>query len=296
MNTALLVLLVGELTAPFRVELERALPAAFPAATPEVVIGAQAPPGRTVAWVTLSGRDAELVLHTARIPGDLRRVLRFSERDSLKERAKTVAFTLAAMVDEREAALRALAPSPATDAGVPEPPPHEIAADAGVVAPPAETWRLAAAGFATLDLPGAAPGGGASVSAHYFFRDWLAAGLGADFAGVSGARSTRALFPSIWVEALARPGSTRARPLFALGAGLSVLLVSRASQELTAPRPLFRALLGVDVKLTGPHHVSGGVALHLTPGAVSVGSGGSGSTTEVGPAWLRFELGYAGAF
>ena len=112
-------------------------------------LGLSAPPGRTVAWVTpqAGGLEIEVVLHTARIPGDLRRVLRFTAEDAARDRAKAAAFTLAAMVRERDADLKAL-----------ETPRPEVVT---LPAPPAQTpWLLEASAVLGFNVPNVHAGGG----------------------------------------------------------------------------------------------------------------------------------------
>ena len=95
MEAALLIVLVGELTAPLKPHLEQALPAAF---EERVALVAEAPPGRDVVWVTAPTRDdVVLTLHIAKEPGDLRRELKFSRSDPLPARGRAVAFAIASM-------------------------------------------------------------------------------------------------------------------------------------------------------------------------------------------------------
>ncbi|MGV3619365.1 MAG: hypothetical protein ACO1OB_01035 [Archangium sp.] len=290
-SMALLVLLVGELSAPLRPHLERALPAAFPDQTPEVRLGTDAPAGRTVAWVTVRNGEVELVLHTARVPGDLRRTLKFAPSDSRDERAKTIAFGLALLVKEREAALATTAPAPAAAPVEKEVGPH--------------LWSFGASGVFVGDTGSGAVGGGVSVDGHrvlvrpaIFTVDL---GLSLDFTAQTEVRNTSLSAPAAWVDARLAFGDLRVVPRLGVGAGATLLLTSRGS---LTPQPLFRTALELDVKLVGPHRITGGIATHFTTSGISVtsgngngnGNGNANNTSLLGPVWVRGELGYSVVF
>ena len=171
----LLILLVGDVTAPLKPQREAALPAAFAAPVPEVALGSQAPAGRTVAWVTATGADdVVLTLHTARIAGDLRRELHFTAKDKPAERARTIAFALSVLVKEREAALAALPP---------EQPKQQEALPATQRA-----WEFEARAVGSLSIGEGALGGGGQVLAHRLFPWGLSVGAGVELTGAGPAR------------------------------------------------------------------------------------------------------------
>ena len=275
MTTTLLVLLVGELLTPFQADFSAALPQAFPEGMPEVGLGPTAPPGRTVAWVTVQaeGLEVDVVLHTARIPGDLRRLLRFTTQDAPKDRAKAVAFTLAAMVREREADLKALEP--------PERQPEQ---------PAPAPWLLDVSLHGGFDLPGLHPGGGLGVRLR---RELLAAvqlGVGVEV-GVFAAPATTLIQPALFVE-VAVPLTRGAFAIAAVvGAGVAAPILNRDKVSLTTWLPLLRVAAEGRLAL-GPHHgfrfaLSG----HFVPRSLSVYVGES-LLGVVGPAWIRPEIGY----
>ncbi|MDP2270614.1 MAG: hypothetical protein Q8K32_07750 [Archangium sp.] len=276
MTTTLLVLLVGELLTPFQSDLNVVLPLAFPGAVPEVLLGPNAPPGRTVAWVTnkSGGLEVEVVLHTARIAGDLRRLLRFTSSDAPRDRAKAVAFTLAAMMREREADLESLKP-PAPQAPVLQ----------GHAA-----WTLDASLFGGLDLPGLQPGGGLGVRLRRELVAPLQLGVGAEV-GLFAAPSTTLVQPSFFVE-LAVPFSRGAFSTAAVvGGGVTAPILSRDGVSLTTWLPLLRVAAEGRLEV-GPHHgFRFALTGHFIPSSLSVFVGEALLGT-VGPAWVRPEVGY----
>lgn len=292
-SMALLVLLVGELSAPLRPHLERALPSAFPEQTPEVRLGTDAPPGRTVAWVTVRDTEVELVLHTARIPGDLRRTLKFSPSDSKQERAQTIAFGLALLVKEREAAL----------ATQPPPPPPEPVTPAPAPTPP-QLWSFGASGVFSIDTGSAAAGGGLFVTGHRVLVRpsifTLDVGVALDFTAQATVRNTSLSAPAAWADVRLGVGDLRVVPRLAVGAGITLLLASKSNVDTVTPQPLFRTALEIEVKLVGPHRLTGGVATHFTTSGVSVtsgnGNGNGNNSSRLGPVWVRGELGYSVVF
>ncbi|PZR17579.1 MAG: hypothetical protein DI536_04500 [Archangium gephyra] len=298
-SSVVLVLLVGELSAPLRPHLERALPSAFPQQTPEVRLGAQAPPGRTVAWVTVRDSEVELVLHTARVPGDLRRTLKFAPSDTPSGRAQTIAFGLALLVREREAALTATAPPVATE--------PKVEPELVPVAPPAPAdWSFAVAGLFSFDTNASVPGGGAFINGHRVLARPLIftvdVGLSLEFTAQAAVQNASLSAPAAWADVRLGLGDLRVVPRIGVGAGVTVLLLSSA----VTPQPLFRTALELEVKLGGPHRLVGGLAAHFTTSPLTVttsngngngkGKGNMPSTSQLGPVWVRCELGYAVAF
>lgn len=274
MTPALLVLLASDLLGPFQTEFERV--ARENESTPmEVQVGTEAPPGRDVAWVApLNGTELELVLHTARIPGDLRRVLRFAEEDAPRERARAAAFTLASMVREREEALVA--------AGV-------LIRKTLTLTRPEDRWYFAAAGVGAIDLTGAAPGGGLAV---FFGREWGGAfrvGLGADFE-VHAAPASLLLQPTLFGEFGFSVPLDRWRPAIRVGGGVMPSVFLREGATVTAWLPILR--VAVEARyLIGEHHgLSLTAGAHLAPQTVALQA--AQPLGAVGPAWPRIEAGY----
>lgn len=271
MTTTLLVLLVGELLAPFEADFRQALPHAFPDAVPEVGMGPTAPPGRNVAWVTVqAGGQVELVLHTARVPGDLRRVLRFAAEDAPKDRAKAAAFTLAAMVRERDADLRALE---APAARLSERP-----------------WRLDLSLLGGLDLPGGRLGGGGGARLRREALSWLALGVGAEVAAFQGPGSLL-LAPSLWAETAVAPVRGRFTLWAVAGGGVNALVLSREGREVTSWQPLLRLAVEGHLALGARHGLRVAVSGHLVPSRLTV-QVGTVTAGTAGPAWIRPEIGY----
>ncbi len=279
MTTTLLVLLVGELLTPFQGDFSAALPQAFPEGVPEVGLGPTAPPGRTVAWVTLQsgGLEVEVVLHTARIPGDLRRLLRFTALDAPKDRAKAVAFTLAAMVREREADLEALEP---------------VVRPAPVVERATTPWLLDASLLGGFDVPGLHPGAGLGVHLRRELLPVLQLGVGVEVGVFATPATTTLIQPAFFGEAavlLTRGSFTTAA---VIGAGVAAPILSRDSVNLTTWLPLLRVALEGRL-IIGPHHgFRFALAAHFVPRSLSVFVGEAPMGTPVGPAWIRPEIGY----
>lgn len=272
MSAPLLILLVGELTAPLQPHLEAALPGAFRDGVPEVGRGAEAPAGRTVAWVTQAMADeVVLTLHTARVPGDLRRELRFMPTDGLPERARTLAFSLAVMVQEREAAL---APREVTPAEVPAPePPH---------------WAFSVRGLALIGVPSGAPGGGGLLEGQRLLPGGLGLGVGAELSA-SSSRGVELVQPALWAQVSLRLGQRAVVPRLALGAGAMASIITRGGGTQTVWQPLFRAAADFTWRFWGHHGLCAGFSSHLATASIPVGGGGN---VAVGPMWVRLELGY----
>ncbi|MBL8909673.1 MAG: hypothetical protein JNM17_03110 [Archangium sp.] len=280
----LLILLVGDLTAPLKPHLEAAVPAAFAAPRPEVAVGSEAPAGRTVAWVTATGPDdVVLTLHTARIPGDLRRELHFSASDKPATRAKSIAFALAVLAKEREDALAPLPPE--------QPPPP------GVVE---RVWEIEARGVGSLSIGEGALGGGGQILAHRLFPFGLSAGVGFELNG-SGAKNTSLTQGSGWVEVNLRFGGPLIVPRLTLGAGAMINVLSREKETTTVWLPLFRIAVDATWRFFEGHGLTLGLSSHLTTatlpiGTTNMGMGmgmGGGNTGALGPLWVRAELGYS---
>ncbi len=278
MTTTLLVLLVGEFLTPFQADFREALPLAFPEGVPEVGLGLSAPAGRTVAWVTLQagGLEIEVVLHTARIPGDLRRVLRFTSEDASRDRAKAAAFTLAAMVRERDADLKAL-----------EPPRPELPT------PAAQTpWLLEASALLGFNLPNVDAGGGVQVALRRELAAWLQLGVGVEV-GLHGTPAASLVQPALYLEAavplLRGPFSLSAL----VGGGVAAPVLIRGELNFTTWLPLLR--LGAEGRLSiGAHHgFRFALSAHLVSRSLSVRVGET-EAAGVGPAWIRPEVGYFG--
>lgn len=278
--TTLLVLLVGELLTPFHADLRDALPRAFPEGAPEVALGPAAPPGRTVAWVSVQagGLEVEVVLHTARVPGDLRRVLRFTAADAPKDRARATAFTLAAMVREREADLQALEPRLA---GEPVPVPE---------APSKTEWLLDASLLVGFNVPHVNAGAGGRLGLRRALAQWLQLGFGFEVGGF-GLSGATLLQPGLFAEAavplLRAPFSLSG----VVGGGVAAPIVIRGQRDLTTWLPLLRLAVEGRVPLGAHHGLRFALSAHLVPSSLSVRVGEM-VTAEVGPAWLRPELGY----
>jgi hypothetical protein len=290
----LLILLVGELTSPLQPHLAAALPAAFTAPLPELSIGSDAPPGRTVAWVTMTGADdVVLTLHTARIPGDLRRELRFAKSDQLPARARAIAFSLSVLVKEREAALAALPPEPT-------PAPPNAPAPVTPPPPPEPVWELEARGVGTLSLGEGAPGGGGQLVAHRLLPFGLSTGLGVELSG-SGAKSTELTQGALWAEVNLRFAALTIVPRLTLGVGAMVNVLSQAKTMSTVWLPVFRVGADATWRFLGGHGVTLGLSSHftttgLTIGRTNSGNGNGNQEGTLGPVWMRAELGYSFAF
>lgn len=279
MTTTLLVLLVGELLAPFQADFRQALPAAFPEGTPEVGLGQRAPPGRTVAWVTVQGDglEVEVVLHTARIPGDLRRVLRFTPEDAPKDRARAAAFTLAAMVRERDADLQALEPPALT---------------APVVPPPATPWLLDASLLAGFDLPGVHPGAGVGVGLRREVLPWLQLGAGVEV-GLFATPATLLVQPSLFAEVAFALTRGRFSSDAVVGGGVAAPVLSRGGAEITTWFPLLRLALEGRLAVGAHHGLRFALSGHFVPSGLDIRVGQQ-AVGSVGPAWVRPEVGYFG--
>lgn len=279
MTTTLLVLLVGEMLTPFQGDFRDALPHAFPEGLPEVGLGLTAPPGRTVAWVTVQpgGLEVEVVLHTARIPGDLRRVLRFTAQDAPKDRARAAAFTLSAMVRERDADLKALEPPSATASAPPGSP---------------TPWLLEASLLAGFNVPGVNPGAGLGVRLRREVVSWLQLGVGVEV-GLFATPATTLIQPAFYGELAVPLTRGRFSTAAALGGGVAAPILSRDGLNFTTWLPLLR-LAAEGRLLVGAHHgVRFAVSGHFVPSSLRVQVGDE-TTGTVGPAWLRPEVGYFG--
>lgn len=273
MTATLLVLLVGELLAPFDAAFREAVPQAFPDNPPEVGVGPAAPPGRNVAWVSLQaeGQQVELVLHTARVTGDLRRVLRFTSEDAPKDRARAAAFTLAAMVKERDAELRAL-----------EPPPLKLSE---------RPWRLSLSGLAGMDLANVAFGGGGALHLRREALPWLTFGAGAELTAFQ-APATQLLTPALWLElGVAAVQRDRFTLSAVAGAGAAALVLSREAKDLTTWLPVLRLAVEGEYLLGDHHGLRFAVSVHTVGSQLAVQVGDT-PTGSVGPAWIRPEIGY----
>lgn len=279
MTTTLLVLLVGEMLTPFQGDFRNALPHAFPEGVPEVGVGMSAPPGRTVAWVTVQagGLEIEVVLHTARIPGDLRRVLRFTAEDAPKDRARAAAFTLAAMVRERDADLQALEPTPAPMGPVAPPPPA--------------LWIGHASLFAGFDLPGFHGGGGLGLGLRREVFSWLQLGAGVEV-GFFSTPATTLVQPAIFAEGAVPLSRGRFSSAAVLGAGVAAPVLTRDGLNFTTWLPLLRLAIEGRLALGERHGLRFAVSGHFVPSALSVLIGNDPPVGNVGPAWVRPEIGY----
>jgi hypothetical protein len=272
---------VGEVVAPFQPHLVEALPLAFPDAQPEVVLGLEAPPGRNVAWVR-PGSDpleVEVVLHTALVTGELRRVLRFGATDAVRDKARAVAFTLAAMVRERDADLRVITPPVAPPAA----------------APLERPWVLAASVPVGFDVPGFHAGAGLAVHLRRDLVRWLQLGAGVEtafFAGPSAGLIQPAFFAEGAVVLTRRPpDASGVTAALLVGGGVQAAVLTRGDVGLTTWLPLLR--LGVEARWSfGSHHgVRFALSTHLTTSTISVDVGGERAGV-VGAVWIRPEAGY----
>jgi hypothetical protein len=238
-----------------------------------VALGVEAPPGRTVAWVTAQERDVVvLTLHTARIPGDLRRELRFEASDALPDRAQALVFALAQLAREREAALAALGPEPARE----------------------RAWEVEARGLASLAIGEGALGGGGNIVAHRLLPFGLSAGLGVELNG-SSARGTGVTQGGAWAEANLRFTGLPVAPRLTLGVGAMLNVLSRAASTETMWLPLFRAAVDATWRFFEGHGLTLGLSTHFSTRTLPLGGGmGMGaSSSSLGPLWLRVELGYS---
>ena len=281
LTTTLLVLLVGEMLTPFQGDFRSALPQAFPEGVPEVGLGTSAPPGRTVAWITVqgSGLELEVVLHTARIPGDLRRVLRFTGDDAPKDRARAAAFTLAAMVRERDADLKAL-----------EPPKVEVAASLPP-APLPTPWLLDASVLVGFDLPSLNAGAGPGARLRRELTSWLQLGAGLEV-GFFSTPATTLIQPTFFVEAAVPLTKGTFSTALVLGGGVAAAILSREKTNLTTWLPLLRVAAEGRFAL-GPHHgFRFALSTHFVSHPLTVRVGTLEMPKEIGPAWLRPEIGY----
>lgn len=279
MTTTLLVLLVGDLLTPFQGDFRAALPQAFPEGVPEVGLGLAAPAGRTVAWVTVQagGLEVEVVLHTARIPGDLRRVLRFTAQSAMSDRARAAAFTLAAMMRERDADLKALEP------------PREVQPPAPGAALP---WRLEASLHGGLDPLHLNAGAGLGLRVHREVTSWLQLGAGVEV-GLFSAPATTLVQPAFVVEANV-PLLRGAFSLAAfLGGGVAAPVLLRDELNITTWLPLLRVGAEGRLRLGAHHGLRFALAGHFVSRTLSVRVG-MAEVGSVGPAWVRPEIGYFG--
>lgn len=277
MTTTLLVLLVGEMLTPFQADFRSSLPHAFPEGIPEVGIGMSAPPGRTVAWVTVQagGLEVEVVLHTARIPGDLRRVLRFTADDAPKDRARAAAFTLAAMVRERDADLKALEPE-------------------GPALPPvvsAAPWIIDASLLAGLDVHLNA-GAGLGARLRREVKPWLQLGAGAEV-GFFSTPVTLLVQPALFVEAAVPLTRGRFSAAAVVGGGVAAPVLGRDGVNITTWLPLLRLALEGRLALGARHGFRFAVSGHFVPSSLTVQVGPE-ARGLVGPVWVRPEIGYFG--
>lgn len=274
MHTTLLILLVGELTAPLRGPLVEAMPVAFPDFTPEVALGLEAPAGKNVAWVRVvgDGTEVEITLHTALMQGELRRVVSFNAADALRDRARAVAFTLAAMVRERDASLppRVTTPAPSS--------------------PVERQWVFETSIPAGFDVPGFH--GGAGLAAH-LRRDvtgWLELGAGVE-TSLFATPGTLLVQPALFADAAFVVLRGKLLGSLLLGGGVAAMVLSRDGANVTTWLPLLR--LGVEGRLPlGSHHgLRFALSTHLVSSTVTVNVGGSALGT-IGAVWVRPELGY----
>ena len=288
MTTSLLILLVGEVLTPFQNDFRAALPLAFPEGVPEVALGPSAPPGRTVAWVTVqpSALELEVVLHTARVPGDLRRLLRFSVQDSPADRAKAAVFTLAAMVRERDADLKAL--EPRVEVAAPPPlPPAPV-----VVAPPPPPWLLEASLLAGFNVPAVDVGGGARVALRREVASWLQLGVGVE-AGLFGTPAATLVQPVLYLEGAVPLVRGDFSLSAVVGAGVAAPVLIRGELNVTTWLPLLRLAAEGRVYLGAHHGLRFALSAHLVSSSLSVRVGET-TAASVGPAWIRPEAGYFG--
>lgn len=279
-TTTLLVLLVGDLSTPFQRDLREALPQAFPEGVPEVGLGLSAPPGRTVAWVTgrSGGQEIEVTLHTARIPGDLRRVLRFTAEDGGREKARATAFTLAAMVRERDADLRALEPRPPPPAPLPSSAPRR--------------WWLDGSLLLGLNLPQGHLGGGGLVSLRRELTGWLLLGVGAEVS-FFGTPAASLVHPALFAE-LALPLRSGTFSVAAVvGGGVAAPVLVRGTRNVTTWLPLLRLAVEGRLFLGERHGLRFALASQLVSSSLSVQVGET-AAGGVGPAFVRPEFGYFG--
>lgn len=280
----LLILLVGDLTAPLAPPLQTALPAAFGEPTPEVALGTEAPAGRDVAWVSASGpHDYVLTLHTARIPGDLRRELHFAPKDKPADRARAIAFALSVLVKERAAALAQLPREPE-----PTPAPMTVVQ---------RLWELEARGVFTLSIGEGALGGGGQLVAHRRLPYGLSVGLGGELNG-SGAKDTSLTQGAAWAEVNLRFEGPLIVPRLTLGVGALANIVTTNRDATTLWLPLFRVAVDATWRFFEGHGLSLGLSSHFTTASLPVGGNsgmgmGQGNQGALGPLWLRVELGYS---
>lgn len=273
MTSTLLVLLASDLLAPFPAEFRAVVVDACAGTTLELATGEQAPPGRNVAWVTPAGpNELELVLHTSRIAGDLRRVLRFTATDAPRERARATAFTLASMIRERDADLNPARP--------PEPP----------LPPAAEAWVLGASLAGTVGLPGGHPGVALAVDGRRAVLPWLHAGLGAQLL-TAATPGTALVQPSLWAQAGLVVEAGRWRPAMLLGGGVLASSFIRNGAALTSWQPFLRVAVEARYQLDDANGLRAGVSAHLTPDSVALFDG-STVLGVAGPAWVQVEVGY----
>lgn len=274
MTSTLLVLLASDLVAPFPAEFRAVVVDACAGTTLELATGEQAPPGRNVAWVTPAGpNELELVLHTSRIAGDLRRVLRFAATDAPRERARAAAFTLASMIRERDADLNPARPP-----------------DAPTPARAVEAWVVSASLAGVVGLPGGQPGAALSLDGRRALLPWLHAGLGAQLLAAA-TPGTALVQPSVWAEAGLAVDADRWRPAMLLGAGVLASSFVRNGATLTRAQPFLRVAVEARYLLDDANGLRAGVSAHLTPDSIALFDGAT-PLGVAGPAWLQVEVGY----
>ncbi|MFO0598811.1 MAG: hypothetical protein U0228_26125 [Myxococcaceae bacterium] len=277
MNGALLVLLASELLSPFHGEFRDAAATVFAPGEVEISVGDTAPPGRDVAWVSGSGDQVELVLHTSRIPGDLRRVLRFSPADKARDRARAAALSLSTMMREREVALQQAAQLP---------PPTETS----TTPPPA--WFAHASLVGSLDAMAAAAGAGLTVQGGHRWLDVLEVELGAHL-NLSSAPASFLAQPALWVDVGLGPrlAASAWRVTLHVGGGAMLNALSHNGASVALWQPFLRVVSALEFQLGATHGLRVGLGAHLAPQSIVLTTPDS-SLGAIGPAWVRLEAGY----
>jgi hypothetical protein len=232
--------------------------------------------------VQAGGLEIEVVLHTARIPGDLRRVLRFTAEDALKDRARAAAFTLAAMVRERDADIKALEP-PVAVTPVPAVPAPEAV----------PVWVAHASLFAGFDLPGFHGGAGLGVGLRRDLLSWLQLGVGLEV-GVFSTPATMLVQPAFFAEAAVPLSRGRFSSAAVLGGGVAAPILSRDGLNITTWLPLLHLAIEGRLALGLHQGLRFAISGNLVSMSLKVQVAGVPvlDARDVGPAWIRPEIGY----
>ena len=195
-------------------------------------------------------------------------MLRFGSGDAPKDRARAAAFTLAAMVREREA-------------DVPlEPEPR------------ARPWIASASLFASLALPNLHGGGGVRLELRHEVFRWLQLGAAVE-TGLSPLPAASVLQPALLAEVAVPLTRGSVSTAVVLGGGVAAPILSRGGSSFTTWLGLLQLAVEGRVALGSGHGLRFALSGQLVPTSLSI-QVGSDVLGSVGPLWLRTEVGYFG--